>query len=155
MADLGEQGFDATQHEATSGGNFEPLPKGDYLAAVSASEWKTTNDGEGRYLSLTFEVLEGDYRGRLFWLNLNLKNKNPKAVQIANNDLAAICLAVGKPKLRDSAELHDVPLVLSLRLKRNKNSGEMENAFGTAKSKDQAATPATSQPATGALPWQK
>ena len=63
MANL--NGFDANQVEPSS--NFEPIPAGKYLAAITESEMKATKAGTGNYLSLTFQILEGPLKGRLLW----------------------------------------------------------------------------------------
>ena len=44
---------------------------------------KPTRDGYGEYLSLTLQVIEGQYANRLVFARLNLKNANDKAVDIA------------------------------------------------------------------------
>ena len=46
--------------------------------------------------------------------NLNLDNKNEKAVQIAQQTLASICLATNKINVNDSAELHNIPLIIKV-----------------------------------------
>ena len=43
---------------------------------------KPTRDGYGEYLSLTLQVIEGQYANRLVFARLNLK-RNDKAVDIA------------------------------------------------------------------------
>lgn len=121
MADL--SGFDANEHEVP---DFEPLPNGDYEVVITESEMKPTKDGGGEYLAVTFEVLEGDHKGRRLWHNLNLKNKSDKAVQIAKGQLSAICKAVGVLKPRDSSMLHDIPLIVRVKSKPDQN-GELRN----------------------------
>ena len=62
MANL--TGFDANQIEPTS--DFEPLPAGKYVAMITESELRPTKSGVGNYLQLTFEIIEGPCKGRLF-----------------------------------------------------------------------------------------
>ena len=90
MADL--RGFDAATIEPRK--NFEPIPAGKYIAAITESEMKPNKAGTGSYLKLTFQVIEGTYKGRLLWARLNLNNPNATAVQIARESpvLAIICL---------------------------------------------------------------
>ena len=104
--------FDATQvapREAHS-----PIPAGEYLAMIVASEFKRTNKGDGQYLSLEFQVLEGEYQNRKFWDRLNLDNPNVQAVEIAQRTLSAICHATGKLQVTDSEALHNIPMVVKL-----------------------------------------
>ena len=93
MANL--TGFDANQVEPTV--DFEAIPAGKYLAMITDSEMKPTKSGAGSYLQLTFEVLEGPYRGRILWARLNLENPNATTVQIARAELSSICRAVALP----------------------------------------------------------
>jgi hypothetical protein len=93
--------------------DFSALPAGDYTCAITASEFKQSKAG-GQYLALTYQVLEGPKKGRMIWHNLNLGSSNPQAVEISQRDLSAICHAVGKKVISDSAELHDIPHVLTL-----------------------------------------
>lgn len=118
-------GFDATQVDPLS--SFEPLPNGRYVAAITSSEFKPTKNGNGQYLELTFEVLEGDHKGRKLWAWLNLKNPSDEAVRIAEQELSAICHATGVMRPGDSVELHDIPLVIDVRVTKRNDTGEMTN----------------------------
>jgi hypothetical protein len=117
--------FDANQVEPTN--SLEPIPAGKYLAVITDSEMKPTKAGNGQYLQMTFEVIEGDFKGRLLWVRLNLDNPNETAVQIAQAELSAICRAAGVMIAKDSQELHSLPIVINVRLKRRNDNGEMQN----------------------------
>lgn len=126
MADL--NGFDANQVEPTS--NFDPLPAGKYIAAIVESETKPTKNGRGSYLQLTFQVLDGPYKGRMLWARLNLQNPNAVAVQIARAELSAICRSVGVMAPKDSVELHNLPLQITVKCKKRDDipgGGEITN----------------------------
>ena len=123
MANL--RGFDANQVEPSSG--FEPIPAGKYLAVIIESEMKPNKAGTGSYLQLTFEIIEGDYKGRLLWARLNLDNPNPTAVRIAKGELAAICRAVGVLTPNDSIELHNLPLTIHVRCRKRQDTDEIVN----------------------------
>lgn len=99
--------------------DFSAVPSGDYIAKVVKSEMKDASakakDPNGKYLSLHFEIMSpAKFKGKKLFSNLNLINKNPQAVEIANNELATICRAVGKATIADSAELHGIPLKLKV-----------------------------------------
>ena len=123
MANL--NGFDANQVEPRS--SFDPIPTGKYVAVISESELKTTKSGDGQYLQLTFDIIDGKYKGRKLWTRLNLNNPNTKTVQIARGELSAICRAVGVMQPRDSAELHNLPLSIKVVCKNRKDTGEIVN----------------------------
>lgn len=51
---------------------MEPLPAGRYQAQIVESEMRPTKAGDGQYLWLGFDVLDGPHKGRKFWERLNL-----------------------------------------------------------------------------------
>lgn len=111
--------------EGSGSGSFEPLPAGWYPVVIIDSEEKETRAGNGSYLQLTLEVIDGEYKGRLLWARLNLNNPNAKAVEIAQRDLANICKAVGVLAPKHSSDLHYKPL--AARVKIRPYEGEMRN----------------------------
>lgn len=123
MADL--NGFNAHTVEPTT--TFEAIPADKYIAAIVESETKPTKNGGGSYLQLTFQVLDGPYKGRLLWARLNLNNSNPLTVQIARAELSAICRAAGVMTPKDSVELHNLPMQISVRCKKRDDTGEITN----------------------------
>jgi hypothetical protein len=149
MANL--NGFDASQVEPTS---FDPLPAGKYLACITESEMKATKKGAGQFLNLTFEIIEGEHKGRKVWARLNLKNPSPQAEQIARGQLSAICRAVGVMTPRDSVELHNLPLVVTVKVKKREDTGDLQNEVsGYAKKETTAGQP--QQAATSTPPWRR
>ena len=78
---------------------FDPIPAGKYLAAIIESNMKPTKSGKGQYLELTFQILEGDFKGRKVWARLNLDNPSAQTVKIARGELSAISRAVSDPRL--------------------------------------------------------
>jgi hypothetical protein len=93
--------------------DITPLPSGEYPAVIVDSDMKPTKAGTGQYLELHFQVIDGPMKGRQVWGRLNLDNPNPKAVEIAQRDLSAICQALGITQtITDSAALHNRPLMI-------------------------------------------
>jgi hypothetical protein len=149
MANL--NGFDASQVEPAS---FDPLPAGKYLACVVESEMRPTKNGAGQLLHLTFQVLEGEYKGRKTWARLNLKNPNPQAEQIARGQLSALCRAVGVMTPKDSLELHNLPLLITVKVKKREDTGDLQNEVsGFSKKESATAAPAPAAPSTP--PWKR
>ena len=56
-----------------------------------------------------------EFKGRNLWARLNLDNPNEIAVKIARAELSALCRAVGVLEPKDSVELHNLPLVISVK----------------------------------------
>ena len=144
--------FNATEVEPSAG--FDVIPAGKYNAVISDSEMKDTRSGTGRYLQLEFEIIDGEFKNRKLWARLNLENPNPDAVRMARADLSAICRAVNVLTPRDSLELHNLPLVITVRCKKNQDD-EMTNEIKGYAPKASAKA-STSAPQTGAdnnPPW--
>ena len=146
--------FDANAVEPSA--SLDPIPVGKYPAVITDSEMKSTKSGNGKYLELTFEVIDGEYRGRKVWARLNLENPSSAAVEIARAELSAICRAVKAMQIRDSVELHNLPLVISVRCRKNAETGELSNEIKGYEPREAVhAVGGTSRPATGtgAPPW--
>lgn len=144
-------GFDANQVDPNV--EFEPIPAGKYLAMIIDSEEKVTRAGSGSYLQLTFQILEGEYKGRFVWARLNLNNPNATAVQIAKAELSALCRAVGVMTPQDPADLHNLPLIISVRCKKRPDSDEYGNEIKGYAKRETASQP---QPvARNTSPWKR
>ena len=151
MADL--RGFDANQVEPTT--TFDPIPAGKYVAVITDSEYKPTKAGTGSYLQLTFQIVEGEFNGRFLWARLNLQNPNLTAVKMAQADLSAICRAVGVLAPNDSAELHNLPLVIDVRCKKRQDTGEITNELRGYIRKELPAPPAPPAASNSTAPWKR
>lgn len=151
MANL--NGFNANEVEPRS--NFEPLPAGKYPAAIVESEFKPTKSGTGHFLQLTFQILDGPHKGRFLWARLNLDNPNDTAVKIAQSELSAICRAVGVLQPKDSLELHNLPLTITVKLKRRSDTGDLQNEIAGYEQKGAPAVPAPSTNGAATPPWQR
>ena len=156
MANL--DGFNA--HDVEPNTAFEPIPAGKYLAAIIASETKQTKSGGGSYLELTFSILDGEYKGRQLWSRLNLSNPNATAVKIARGDLSAICRAINVMQPKDSVDLHNLPLVINVKLKKRTDNDELTNeikgyeARKTGNTNDQSSSQSQQTAASGqSAPW--
>jgi len=109
--------FDPTSIDMTDergGGDFSPLPNGDYLVQVIEAEMKDTSTG-GEMLRLTLEVLDGPRPGARVWENLNVVNKNPDTEKYARRDLATIMSAIGQGPTNDLTTLHGRPFTVTLK----------------------------------------
>jgi len=119
MAQL-PQGFNSNDHEDM--GDFSAIPADEYVAVIVESEMKETTKSvdagtkDGYRLVLKFKVMGGEHDGHFIWQGLNIVNPNPKAVEIAQKELATICRAMGKVTVQDSAELHGIPVNIKVAL---------------------------------------
>jgi len=109
---------------------FTPVPPGTYTAMIVASEIKATQKG-GQMIVLELDIQEGEQSGRKLFERLNIKNDNEKAVNIAFRVLGEIVKAVGKGTIKDTDELHDIRLLVDVRVDppqayKDKTTGEMK-----------------------------
>lgn len=93
-----------------------PIPIGDYLSHIIKTEFKKTKAGDGHYLAVHEKILEGEYKGRMIFSNLNLDNPNAVAVEIANKTLNSICQACNVQGVENSDELLQIPHVITVGL---------------------------------------
>lgn len=153
MANL--NGFNPASFEDDD--NFGPVPAGTYVAVIKDSEMRTTKDGSGQYLKLTWEIMEGPQSRRLVWENLNLVNRNPKAVEIAQKTLAKVCKACGINKpIQDSTELHGKPVKIKVTVRPASGGYDESNdikGHGAATVAPQAATQAAAPNGGPTPPW--
>ncbi len=151
MANL--NGFDANQVEPAA--KFDPIPAGKYLAVITESEQKPTKAGTGNYLQLTFQIQEGVYKGRILWARLNLDNPNATAVQIARAELSAICRSVGVTAPNDSVDLHNLPLMITVKCRKRQDTGDITNEIAGYAKKESSAPPMAAAAATSVAPWKR
>lgn len=113
MAFLGTT-FDATTVEPARA--YEVVPAGKYVVQIVESEVRPTSNGDGQYLWLRLDILDGEHAGKPLFDRLNIINPNPKTVEIAQRTLSSICRAVGELSVSDSEELHFKPMVATVKV---------------------------------------
>lgn len=109
--------FDASQFEPSQGGG--PHPKGKFPATISNTSIKPTKSGDGGMFEVEFSTQAGNIANRY-----NLWNKEPKAVEIAQKQLSALCYATGIFKLdfrNDGAALRGAKLIIEVDDQKNKD----------------------------------
>lgn len=111
--DLGN--FDAMTVEPSE--DMSPIPAGEYKAIIIDSIEKETKKKTGSYINLTFQVIDGEYKGRCIFHMLNLNNPNDIAVRIAEQNLSAICRAVGVTRPRNTEALQGIPHLVKVAVK--------------------------------------
>ncbi|MGH0588878.1 DUF669 domain-containing protein [Bacillus mycoides] len=73
--------------ENGGGGDFEPLPDGQYEVEVEKLELKESSKGDPM-LSIWFKIVEGDYEGQRLFYNKVMQPQNDKAfgIQVHQNN---------------------------------------------------------------------
>jgi len=143
--------FQANPADANEG--FSLIPAGEYVACITSSDVKETKTGTGKYLSLEWTILEGNFKNQKVFENLNLWNQNQQAVEISKRAMNAICVAAGFPNgIQDSNELHNKPMKIKVAVKKDGNGNDSNNV-----QKHEAYTGSVqqSEQKIGLMPWQK
>ena len=96
---------------------FEPVPNNWYNVVIDESDIKPTNSGTGAYLALRMNIIDGDYANQKLFCRLNIQNENEKTVEIAYQQLSAICHATNTIQVNDSTELHNKPFQVKVIVK--------------------------------------
>jgi hypothetical protein len=108
-------GFDANVVEPSA--PREVIAPGKYKAVITKSEERPTKAQTGSMLVLTCQIIEGPHQGLSLSDRLNLNNPNKTAEEIAQRTLSAICRAVGVMMPNESSDLHDKPMLITVKVK--------------------------------------
>jgi hypothetical protein len=117
--------------------------------------------GNGEGLKLTFEIIDGQHKGRKVYENLNIRHTSEDTQRIAQSQLSALCHAVNVIKLMDTAALHFKPVRINVTVreavgqyKASNNIKGYEAAGGGISAPATAPTPApTPAPVAEAPAW--
>lgn len=132
--------FDVTQYEAAPRSDFAPLPPGEYTAVVTRTDLKPTKAGNGEYIELTIEIMDGDYSGRKVWERLNVNNPSEQTMQIARSQLNQLATALSQLPLKDTDQLLEIPFTLTLDIDRKDNTRNRVMGYSSASSAPRKAT---------------
>jgi hypothetical protein len=154
MADL--TWFDASQVPDRN----EPVPEGLYLAHITDSKIAPTKSNPSiNRLTFTIEILsEGPGKGKRIYEGLNYQHPNDQTREIAQQTLKAICKAVGNPGPRDTAELHNKPFGINVKVKTEEYNGVVRGVNqirGYMTSQAYREKKAASEPGEGVPDWMK
>jgi hypothetical protein len=147
--------FDATTVEPSAPSG--PIPAGTYLAHVIESDLKQLKSGNGTGLSLTFQILDGEFKNRRVWTNLNVQHTNIEAQKIGQQQLSTLCHLLGVPKLTATEQLHNKPVKIRVKIRQDATYGDKNEVAGYEAAGGASATApvAAAQPAAAPAkaPW--
>ena len=147
--------FDANSIEISS---RDPIPAGVYEALICDSEVRPTRSGNGKGINFTFEILSGPNKGRKVFAWINFQHPKVEAQRIGQEELARICKAVGIGRLEDTAQLHNLPMMITVGIdKDDKTRNVIKNykAKESAAPAQTAAAHASGAAASGEAPWKR
>lgn len=103
MGDLNEFDFDEVEVED----NYDsgPLPSGTYTVVVHGAEKRDIKSGKGQGLSVAFDVIDGEHKGRRHFEFFTLKHEKEIAEQLGRKSLKRVAIACGIDRLEDTSQL--------------------------------------------------
>jgi hypothetical protein len=131
--------------------DFGVIPAGEYKACLISSERKKTKSGDGEYLEMKWQVLDGQYTGRLLWSRHNLWNKSQTAVTIARQEIKQILIATSNLAAQNASDILNLPLIIKVKVETRRDSGEPSNSIGGWKAVKDSVQP--SAPTAGKPAW--
>jgi hypothetical protein len=97
---------------------FEPVPAGWYPVVIDKSEVKPVKPpGSGKYIKIECVIIDGEYKNRRIFAQLNIENKSAQAQEIGQQQFSALCHATGVIRLNDTQELHGKPFQIKVSVK--------------------------------------
>jgi Protein of unknown function (DUF669) len=109
------EAFDTPNEEGSP--DFEPLPKGSYVASIIDAKAGPLKSGKGQAVSITWEVNDDKYCGRLIFDRVIYSHENPDAMRIGKQRLKDVAVACGWTEpLRDLTVLHGKPCMISVKI---------------------------------------
>lgn len=151
MAKFGFDVSDVTPDTGATGGSYDPIPDGEYVLKALDAEEKATSAGTGSYIKVKFEVVKGEYTGRLIWQNFNINNPSEKAQRIGRQQMVAWATACGKPDADDTDKLLDKPFSAAVSIEKG-TGGYADSNRIKAFMFNQEAAPAKAAPKPAAKP---
>jgi hypothetical protein len=149
-----EHTFDVDTLPQGTGGNFEPLPDGWYQATITGAEVKDTKAGTGQYISVKYTITGPTHEGRVVFGSLNIRNPNPKAESIGLEQLRALMVAIGVPRVTDTDQLIGGNLSIKLAIRESEQYGASNDVKAFKALAGASAAPAA-KPASATPPWAK
>jgi len=141
---------------------LEAVPAGEYLVIVEESDYLENKSGTGMILKLTYQIIDGPFKGMKIFDNMNLQHVNKQTEAIARQSLNSLGVAVGISNIKDSSQLHNIPFKIDVRVKESEDYGKqnsirkymaVEGKSAPAANVNAAAAPAQSTPAK--KPWER
>jgi hypothetical protein len=144
-------GFDSSEVDVNATGTFDPIPAGEYTLKALEAEEKQTKSG-GTMIKVKFQVVGGDFDGRLIWNNFNIVNASEKAQNIGRQQLVAWATAAGKPDADDTDKLIDRKFKAMVSIEKGTGGYADSNGIKSYLFTDEASAAKPAKPSTPAKP---
>lgn len=120
--------IDLSKTEKSQAPSKGPIPEGRYQVSITDAEVKTTKAGTGQYIKAEFTIKEGEYSGKKIWSMFNIKNQNPKAVEIGLQQLKDMLVAansnLANGKLESVSQLRGLRMTANVKIESSEEYGD-------------------------------
>lgn len=131
--------FDISDYDAPQ--DFEIIPEGtEVRMKCTEAEDKETKSG-GEMVACTFQIVEGEYKGRRVWTNFNTVNSSEKAQNFGRRMLSGWARACGKPNAKSTDELLEKPFWCKLGIEKGTGQYKDKNVIASFLMPEEAAAP--------------
>lgn len=161
---MAQLGYTISQNDLPedNGGDFSPLPAGEYSVKIADAEICNTKAGTGQYIKLRLDVTGPSHQGRVLFSNINIQNPSQKAEEIGRQQLGSIMRAINLPNLADTDQLIGGEMSVKVTIRKSDEFGD-QNDVKSYKSLNGSTAPmgggGAQQPqqsaASGKPPWAK
>lgn len=107
--------------------DFQVLPPGKYPCLIEAAEVKQTKALTGHYIRLTLSVLDGQYKNRKLFDQINIQNPSAQCVEIGRRCLSALGRAIGLQVITDTAQLLQGVVIAHVKVGKDQNGNDQNN----------------------------
>lgn len=144
--------------------SYDLVPPGDYIAEIKNAELKNTANGTGEYIKLRLDITGPTQAGRVVFTNLNIRNANQVAQNIARQQIHTIISSNGIAELEDTDQLIGCVVGIKVKIREARDGYEAQNeikAFKAVGEPRQAPetferpSAASTAPVKAAPPWKK
>ena len=156
MANLGQTFSTDTLPQGDSG-EYKAIPAGWYDVTITEAGLNDTKSGTGQYIKLRYDITGPTHEGRVIFGNLNIRNQNPKAEAIGQQQLGDVMRAIGLASLNDTDQLVGGRLKIKVKVIRDQEYGDEDgnkNEVSGWKAPEGGVAPKPeSKPADNTPPW--
>jgi hypothetical protein len=109
------EAFDTPNEEGSP--HFEPLPKGSYVASIIDAKAGPLKNGKGQAVSITWEVNDDKYSGRLIFDRIIVSHESADAMKYGRRKLKDVANACDvTEQITDLGVLHGKPCLISVKI---------------------------------------
>ncbi len=122
-------GFDTNSVEPQK--DFDLIPPGKYPVSIDKAEVLQTKKQDGYYLKVCMTILDGQYRNRKLWDNINIQNPSQQCTTIGLGELSALGKATGVPYVSDENQFLGKTCIAHVKIKNEQNEIRTYSAMAT------------------------